>query len=371
MQIHTGWNQDGTLSKDGSPCTANCRRFSDYASGSYTGYEPVHHPGSTDPNVKTRWMPLLEDDTRGYETRQAHVTPHIGALAKPAALSREEIDTRIATQPSYFVATEGNSDDSGDSDDSNENNDSASVYNVEAMKVIERLRVTAGSDETKMKIEFYDNKLDVAGAVIGAVSGSLQLGLEPTLNYILALTAGDYDAIILAWKEKVAFDLVRPTTWIQEEMSDVDIETFAGPFQGVQTIKGRNFESYVRVMPHSEYVSGSACLCQALMELTNHWVFLKTAGVVSTVNVTIPGPAGFPAGSSKTEPGVTPEFDVPPIVLNGMNELRNQCGQSRLDGGMHFSESVDNSYTLCSGVGIAAADYAFGLAANGNFAAEM
>ena len=103
------------------------------------------------------------------------------------------------------------------------------------------------------------------------------------------------------------------------------------------------------------------------MELTDRWVFLKTAGAATTVQVTIPGPAGFPAGSSKTEPGVTPVNEIPPIVLNSMDELRLQCGESRLDGGMHFTASVANSYTLCSGVGTAAANYAYALSDNGNF----
>ena len=285
-------------------------------------------------------MPLLEDDMRGYKTRQAHVTPHIGTEAKTAALSRDELNTKVAIAPGY------------------------TNYTQEAEVVIERLKNTTQSDETKMKIEFYDNKLNVAVAVIGAVAANYRLAYEEVLNFALALTAGDYDAIILAWKEKLHYDLVRPTTWIQGEMSNVDIETYAGPFQGVRTIKGKNFESYVRVMPHSEYVSGSACLCQALMELTDQWIILNRVGE-DPATLKIPFPP-IPAGSSKTEPGVTPANDLN-FIVDGMDQLRIQCGQSRLDGGMHFTASVANSYTLCSGVGNAAANYAFALSDNGNF----
>ena len=335
VNILTGWNQDGKLNKDGSPCTANCRRFTDT-----TSYYPVHHPGGT--TNKDRWMPLLEDDMRGYETRQEHVTPHIGTEAKTAALTRDEINAKVAVPPGYDLSN----------------------YDQEAEAVIQRLLETAQSDDKKMKIEFYDNKLNVAVAVIGAVAFQFQLVSEEVLNFALALTAGDYDAIILAWKEKIHYDLVRPTTWIQEMMGDMDIETYAGPFQGVQTIKGKNFESYVRVMPHSEYVSGSACICQALMELTDQWIVLNRVGEdPATLNITFPT---FIAGSSKTEPGITPAQDLD-IVVNGMNELRLQCGESRLDGGMHFAESVQNSYTLCNGVGIAAADFAFSVSDSGNF----
>ena len=337
--MFTGWNQDGKLNKDGTPCEANCHKY-----GDYTGYEPINVPGlkSNDSKIKRSWMPLLEDDKKGYETRQQHVTPHIGTQAKPAVLTRAEIDSRTVPRPDYD-------------------------YDEEALVVTERLRATAESDEAKIMIEFFDSKLDVAVAVIEAVVTTLQLGYEQTLSYVLTLTAGDYDALILAWKEKVAYDAVRPTTWIQEEMAEQEFTTYAGAYKGVRTIKGKNFESYVRVMPHSEYVSGSACICQALMELTNRWVDLH-GGDSASLQIPIPSLSNptFPAGSSRTEPGVTPAHDISK-VLQGMQELRDICGQSRLDGGMHFTESVTASYELCNGVGTAAADYAYALSGGGNF----
>ena len=332
--IYIGWNQDGKLNKDGSACEANCRAF-----GDYTGYEPINIPGvkSQDSKIKRSWMPLLEDNKKGYETRQQHVTPHIGTQAKPAVLTRAEINSRTAPWPGYD-------------------------YDEEALVVTERLRATAESDETKMMIEFFDNKLTVAGIVIQTVAGTLQLGYEQTLNFVLALTAGDYDATILAWKEKVTHDAVRPTTWIQEEMAEQEFTTYAGAYKGVRTIKGKNFESYVRVMPHSEYVSGSACICQALMELTDRWVDFH-GGDSTSLQLSLPT---FKAGSSRTEPGVTPAKDITK-VLHGMQELRDICGQSRLDGGMHFTQAVTASYELCNGVGNAAADYVYSLSSGGAF----
>lgn len=339
---------------------ANCHRF-----GDYTGYEPVNLPSSPsislprrtlkkkkkekknkekkenketyvsarETNVSRRWMPLLGDDGRGCESRQQHVTPHIGTQGKPAALTRVEMDARTATNPSYD-------------------------YNKEAVIVTQRLAATAVSDEKKVMIEFFDNKLNVAGIVIEAVAGALRLHYEQTLNYVLALTAGDYDACILAWKEKVNHDLVRPTTWIQTEMAEVEFTTYAGPYEGVKTIPGKNFESYVSVMPHSEYVSGSACICQALMELTDGWMVLHDPDSdPSTFSITLPTIA---QGSSRTEPGVTPARDITKVLQN-MKELRDICGQSRLDGGMHFTQAVTASYELCEGLGVAASEYAYAL----------
>ena len=65
----------------------------------------------------------------------------------------------------------------------------------------------------------------------------------------------------------------------------------------------------------------------------------------------------FPAGSSKTEPGLTPSEELN-LVAPNMLELRNMGAQSRLDGGMHFTASIFASYALCEGVGNEAAIYA-------------
>ena len=278
-------------------------------------------------------MPLLEDDGRGCESRQQHVAPHIGTQAKTAVLTRAEMNARTASKPFYD-------------------------YDKEAFIVAERLAATAVSDEIKMTIEYFDNKLTVAGDVIKAVAQKQRLGYEETVNFVFGVTAADYEACILAWKEKVNHDLVRPSTWINTQMANVDFHTYAGPYQGVKTIKGMNFKSWVRVMPHSEYVSGSACICQVLMELTNNWMVLHDPNTdPSTLSIT---PATFAKGSSRTEPGVTPAQDIT-MTFQNMQELRDACGQSRLDGGMHFTEAVTASYELCEGVGTAASQLAYGL----------
>ena len=40
------------------------------------------------------------------------------------------------------------------------------------------------------------------------------------------------------------------------------METYAGPEDGVQTIKASEWEPVIRTMAHSEFPSASACVCQ-------------------------------------------------------------------------------------------------------------
>ena len=135
-------------------------------------------------------------------------------------------------------------------------------------------------------------------------------------------------------------------------------------------------------MPHSEYVSGSACICQATKDFTDEWMeltagslngpffstFVPGASIAVPIATDNPGgrEAPFLLGSSQTEPGVTPSQDLT-LVARTMTELRDQCGQSRLDGGMHFTNSVFDAYELCEGIGTQVAFYSMDLLGDGGW----
>ena len=104
-------------------------------------------------------------------------------------------------------------------------------------------------------------------------------------------------------------------------------------------------------MPHAEHVSGSGCIFQALYEYMDDWL-ANNLNITDSMPVTL----NFPAGSSKTEPGMTPVNDLT-ITVPFMLELRNRGSQSRLDGGMHFTLAIEAAHELCKGVGHAAANY--------------
>ena len=65
------------------------------------------------------------------------------------------------------------------------------------------------------------------------------------------------------WKEKVDYNLVRPTSVIKRFGKELITPWAPCPPVGVKTFPAENFEAYKRVMPHSEYVSVSACLFQS------------------------------------------------------------------------------------------------------------
>merc|ERR1712238_102345 len=232
-----------------------------------------------------------------------------------------------------------------------------------------------------MGIEFYDNKIAVTFAILGAVA-AYGPSFEQLINFSFGLTASEYDSILVAWKEKVLHDRVRPTTWIQQKMANEEFETYGGRRKGVKRIKGKEFESWSRVMPHSEYVSGSACICQSLKDYTDAWmthtmgdldgytgapVFARGGSIVIPIATEQTGRAApFLKHSSTKEPRLSPASDLT-LVVPTMSTLRTQCGQSRLDGGMHFQTAVDHAYPLCQGIGHTVSEYSLNLLGSGGW----
>ena len=408
-----GWNQDGSLAYDAaalarggrqvmpkdesnnkssnsssttSPprCTANCIPYRDT-----TGYIPRNHPqpsssarSSADYNVtgsdNIYWQPLLEDDGRGYLSRQEHVTPHIGYAAMPRLRSTNHVTQQLQASSlpnNHSAATtpyEGN-------------------YRAESLLVIERLRMAAQDTMQWDKITFYDKKFllrlliqeslkeQFSDANPTATTRQFEdnnsnpgpfLTFEDELFFVHGISAVEYDAVLHAWRAKRDFDLVRPTTVIQSWGNDI-INTFAGMETVVEQdvvdgsvksyqrpvvgpLVARDFQAFLRVMPHSEFPSGSACICTAYHEFTDAWTTARFGRNLTDMRW----------GYGGIDLGCTPEslqddsmaaflgclytggFDIP-----SMTALAEECGQSRLWGGMHFTASVPAGHEICQGLG--------------------
>lgn len=356
VALNDGWNAYGAWTFDEEteqavPCTANCAPFADT-----TGYFPVNNPGGNDAGANDsdsdhwaakyavrgedrRWQPMREHDGQGYWSRQEHVTPHIGYTVTPFVIQ----EWKQAADPRYD-------------------------YKAEAELVIERLAELAGDDEQKAMTAFFDNKLLVRGLIQQYVRNQYaDQTFEEQMLFIHVLSVVEVDALLQAWREKVRHDLVRPTTVIQRWGSDT-IHTFNGDRASTapQDLAARDFQAYQRVMPHSEYPSGSACLCTAYAEVTDLYVEQRWQGDsigplnVGISNATVDGSFG----GAPLDPQGLPTFNIcnpsshdwtcapeQEFVLEDMDDLKRVCGQSRLWGGMHFTTSVPAAEELCSGIG--------------------
>lgn len=240
--LQDGFNQ---LGKDDG-CQVNCRAFMDV-----TGYKPVNDPYAKNRrrNTAERWEPLLEDNGKGFFYRQEHVAAHIGQTAKFRFLAEEERTQRVATPPNYTRRRW-----------------------VESREVIDLMATL--DDFKKVEVEIFDDKLNVASAAVngflGAVIGAQYedpvfqnapgtfLTLERLVNFISGFAAVEMDSNTISWKEKVNYDLVRPTSVIKQFCED--ITTWAPG--GIQTFPAENFEAYiVSYIPISPCISSLTFTC--------------------------------------------------------------------------------------------------------------
>lgn len=336
LSLEDGWNQNGVSKPNGLTCEYQCRNYSDP-----TGFAPVNSPYDTsnfNGQSSDRWQPLLEDNGKGFFYYQEHVAPHIGTTGAFRFLPESERTTRFAAPPNY-----------------------SNNRRQEMRSVIERM--ASLDDVKKIQIEAFDDKVLIANSVFGAFVGKvltdgyvdtelgqegLVLSYERLVHFVSGYVAAEYDSVIIAWKEKVNYDLIRPTSTIKRWKGGHKEITTWTKFNGVQTFKSADFEAYKRVMPHSEYVSGSSCLFEAAKDYVEG--YLERIGLDPFTFPVQIGP--FPAGSSNVEPGMTPAAD---LVLSypDIATLASVGGQSRLDGGMHFGAAVPGGEELCSGI----ADY--------------
>lgn len=326
-----GWNSDGSLiwdphMEEAVPCTGNCRRFQNPI-----GYTPKPDPRKIPQidegkyqctGICRKWQPLQESDDSGNLKHQEFITPHIGFTADTYLRS----PTLTLQDPQYDLYEE-------------------------SLLVVERLANTTYDQYKKDAIRVFDDKLLVRGIVQTAMKETYSEfnSFQEYYIYLTGMGIVEYDGIIQAWQEKTYHDLVRPTTVIKHWGED-DLYTFGGNKELMHpvNIKARDFEAFIRVMPHAEFPSGSSCLCTTYYEYTDAYttdVYNETLSDISWTN---------------RETGNT-------YVLADLEALRDVCGESRLWGGMHYTAAIDAGSQVCSGLGVLALDYVTTLRNNATF----
>ena len=103
------------------------------------------------------------------------------------------------------------------------------------------------------------------------------------------------------------------------------------PFQGKQVINGEDWLPYQPstfiTPPFPEYLSGHSAFSAAGAEILKRFTGSDDFGASVTL----------PAGSSRVEPGLTPQADVT-LSWASFSEAADQAGISRRYGGIHFEE---------------------------------
>lgn len=222
------------------------------------------------------------------------------------------------------------------------------------------------TENQRLFAEFFDNKIasfrsPANPGGIGSIGEAFRSRVLPNAldwtyddDIVFSLTSAftSFDAIALAWKEKIRIDAVRPTGQAMTMLfGKRRFRAWGGPGKPPVKITAAEWQPYLRTMPHSEFPSASACLCSALVE---HALIVSGGRDNLTHTFTIP------EGSSSVYPGRVPGRSVT-LTISSLSEWSRLCGESRLWAGVHFEPAVSAGRSLCVGVGRRAHDVVQGM----------
>lgn len=300
---HDGMNQLG----DEGGVTYNRRPYADY-----TGYQPVNT--AYELVDASRWQPAVVTRGNGLYQVQQFVTPQL-RFTRPYSY---DSPAQFSTPPPV---------------DSSPNQPG---YQQQADEV---LAVSAGlTDYQKMAAELFDNKFNSLGLSAFFAAFANGLTLEEIVHFDFLTNMAAFDAAIATWQEKHRHDAVRPFSAIRYLYGDGPVTAWGGPGQGtVSDLPADQWRSYLPVADHPEYPSGSSCFCTAQAQAARRYFGSDVLGFAMPV----------PAGSSRIEPGVTPATDLVLGPWATWTAFEEECGQSRLWGGVHFQPSIDAAQELC------------------------
>lgn len=189
-----------------------------------------------------------------------------------------------------------------------------------------------------------------------------QFGLEQDAVLFFALNGGLLDSSICCWESKRFYDFIRPVSAIQHRFFNQNIQGWAGPGQGTQTLLGQQWRPFQRltfITPgFAEYTSGhstfSGCAAQILTRFTGS-NRLFDPSVVLPWDRNGDG-AGDILGEFRVRPGsltIEPGLPAQEVVLrwNTLQEAADEAGVSRRFGGIHFQDGDLRARTMGLAIG--------------------
>ncbi len=306
---HDGMNQLGD---------AGGRGFSRAPYRDYTGYVPVN--SAYELRDPSRWQPAITTRGSGIFTVQQFVTPQF-ALTLPYSYRSPQ---RFHVPPPR---------------DSNPNGAGGRArYKAQVDQVLSASATL--TDEKKLTAELFNNKIESLGFVALFLSQSRRWSVEQFVQYDFLVNLAAFDGGIAVWQEKLRFDAVRPFTAARYIYGDSLVSAWGGPGRGTVSLPASQWSSYLGVADHAEYPSGSSCFCAAHAQASRRFLGSDALGW------SVP----YARGASRIEPGVTPAHDTA-LTFETWTKFEENCGQSRLWGGVHFQAAIDASKPMCHAVG--------------------
>jgi hypothetical protein len=295
---------------------------------------------------------------------QTFVTPHWGAVAPFALTSgsqfRPPAPPQLGSDEPYVDAL------------------GQSMSNDEAFRqqVGEIATISATlTDEQKVTAEYWadgprsETPPGHWNALTHGISERDALGIDEDAKLYLALNGAVFDAGIASWDAKRTYDYVRPVSAIQDLYAGQNIDAWAGPDRGTQSIPAADWRPYQQstfvTPPFAEYVSGhstfSAAAAEVLTRFTASNAFYDGRTILYYEDFNhdgIPDMLGqhlVPVGGNMFE---SSPADVVILQWPTFQDAADEAGLSRRYGGIHFQDADLYGRTMGTLIGAQAYDLA-------------
>lgn len=297
------------------------RRYNRQPYADHIGYEPVNTAHTLhDPS---RWQPNIVTEGHGIFTVQECVTPQFSITRPYSYESPEQFEVPPPRNSDWQRNPTG--------------------YRRQTDEV---LAVSAGlTDRQKAMAEHFNDKFKSLPPTVHHVANTRGYTLEQFIYHNCLVNIASFDAALAAWHFKLRYDAVRPFSAVRHLYGDQEITAWGGPGQGTVTdIRGAEWRSYLDTADHPEYPSATAAICGAHAQASRRFTGTDTLG--HSVHVA--------QGSSEVEPGITPSTDITLGPWPTWTQWAEDCGRSRIFGGVHFSDAVSAGAALGRPIGDAA-----------------
>jgi hypothetical protein len=287
-----------------------------------TGYVPVNTPDQV--NDPFRWQPLRHPTPTGGTVVQKYSTPHWQNVTPFALSGPNQFLPPGPTQTTLLLLDQ---------------------------EVTDTLLQSATlTDLSKVRAEYWADGPESETPpghwlLFGAAAcRARNYNLDQSAKLTFALANAELDASIAAWNAKRRWDYVRPITAVRTRMKGKLVLAWAGPYKGTRLIRGETWHPYQAATfptpPFPEYVSGHSTFSGAGARVLQRFTGSDLFGARVTIR----------PGSSFIEPGATPL--LPQILLwPTFSAARDEAGNSRRQGGIHFPDADVHGRNLGASVG--------------------
>lgn len=331
-----------------------------------TGYAPVNSADDEAPNAPggpdfdpNKWQPLrvptgtvldengnpVATDDPGSYVDQVGLTPHWGEVETFALKDIDDVrppDPPKLNNFSPYTDTFGNV----------TTNDAA--YRAQMAEVLEISGTLTA--EQKVIAEFWadgprtESPPGHWNQIAQDISKREGYGIDDDVKLFMAMNAAIFDVSVATWDVKYDTDYVRPQSAIRHLYHDQEVEAWAGPDQGIQTILGQEWQPYQNTTfvtpPFPGYTSGHSGFSRAAADTIAAYVGSDAFyDGHSQGNYDLDGIPGTDLLGQFVATGLGFEhYAGPAVVLQWatLREAADEAGISRIYGGIHIE--ADDRY---------------------------